>query len=152
MEKVKSGLYRWVEDQDYDELARIKKLYPEGVLCLFSAWHYYELSTTFPYQYHLAFLHKAKPAQIDYPPIQFYYWSDKQYHLGIVSNESNNIYDIEKSVCDAVKFRNKIGEDIMLEVLKSYMKRKDRNIEKLVNYAKVMRISKIIDPILKSLL
>lgn len=152
VEKVKNGLYRWAENQLYDEQRSLKELYQEGVLCLFSAWYYYELSTTIPYQYHLAFPHKANPYKMDYPPIQFYYWSEKQYQLGLVKNKSINIYELEKSVCDAVKFRNKIGEDIMLEVLKNYMQRKDRNLDKLMNYAKKMRITKIISPLLKTLI
>lgn len=150
--KVKNGLYRWVENQQYDELESIKMFYPEGILCLFSSWHYYDLSTTLPYQYHLAFPHKANPSKLDYPPVKFYYWSENQFLLGAMDTDEIRIYDIEKSVCDAVKFRNKIGEDIMLEVLKNYMRRSDRDIDKLINYAKTMRVTKIISPLLKPML
>jgi hypothetical protein len=52
------------------------------------------------------------------------------------------IYDLEKSVCDAVKYRTKIGIDVTSEILKNYLKRKDRNLSKLMGYAKQMRIEK----------
>ncbi len=152
VEKVKNGLFKYNKGNSYNELEEIAKLYPNAVLCLFSAWHYYELSTTVPYQHHLAIPHKANPPKIDYPPVKFYFWSKKQFELGIVHNERMSIYDIEKSVCDAVKFRNKVGEEITYEVLKNYMQSKVRNIEKLMTYAKEMRIEKIITPMLKSLI
>ena len=55
-----------------------------------------------------------------------------------------NIYDLEKSVCDAIKFRTKIGIDVSSEILKNYLKRSDRNLPKLNEYAKKMRIMKIL--------
>ena len=152
VEKVKKGLFKYIEVSNYNEQEDIAKYYPNAVLCLFSAWHHYELSTTVPYQHHLAFPHKANPAKIDYPPIKFYYWSEEQFQLGISQEKNFRIYDIEKSVCDAVKFRNKIGDEITYEVLKNYMQSKSRNIEKLMSYAKKMRIEKIINPMLKPLI
>lgn len=152
VEKIKKGLFKYNEANDYNEQEDIVRYYPNAVLCLFSAWHFYQLSTTVPFQYHLAVPHKATPTKIDYPPIKFYYWSEEQFRLGISNQEEFRIYDIEKSVCDAVKFRNKVGDEITYEVLKNYMQSKDRNIEKLMNYAKKMRIEKIITPMLKPLI
>lgn len=152
VEKVKKGLFRHVEFSHYNELEDMNRYYPQAVFCLFSAWHHYELSTTIPYKYHLAFPHKANPAKIEYPPVKFYYWSEDQFRLGIQQVNNMRIYDIEKSVCDAVKFRNKVGEEITYEVIKNYMRSKDRNIEKLMTYAQQMRIDKIITPMLKPLL
>lgn len=152
VEKVKKGLFKYIALNQYNEQEDIAKLYPSAVLCLFSAWHHYELSTTVPYQHHLALPHKANPSKIDYPSIKFYFWSEEQFQLGISQENNFSIYDIEKSVCDAVKFRNKVGEEITYEVLKNYMRTKNRNLEKLMHYAKQMRIEKIISPMLKPLL
>lgn len=151
--KVKKGVYWHLSFGHTDEWDELHKYYPQAVLCLFSAWQHHGLTTTVPYQYHLAFAHKANPTKIAYPPVKFYYWSEKQHLLGVIQQENGmRIYDKEKSVCDAVKFRNKVGEEIMYEVLKNYMQAKSRNIEKLMLYAKQMRIEKIITPMLKSLL
>ncbi len=152
VEKVKSGLFRHPAFSAMNDLEELTQLYPQGVFCLFSAWSHYELSTTLPFQHHLALPHKANPKKIAYPPVTFYFWSQKQYELGITQKDDIAIYDIEKSVCDAVKFRNKVGEEITFEVLKNYIKSEHRNIEKLMNYAKIMRIANIISPMLKPLL
>ena len=57
-----------------------------------------------------------------------------------VAGHRLRIYDIERAVCDAVRFRNKVGMDVMTEVLRAYLRRKDRNISRLTEYAKKMRI------------
>jgi predicted transcriptional regulator of viral defense system len=54
------------------------------------------------------------------------------------------VYDIEKSVCDAIKHRNKIGIDVSSEILKNYLSRKTRDIDKLMKYAKIMRVASTI--------
>ena len=53
------------------------------------------------------------------------------------------IYDKEKSVCDAIRFRNKVGLDVMKEVLKNYLALRDRNLNDLMSFAKQIRISTI---------
>ena len=58
-----------------------------------------------------------------------------------VSGHKVRIYDLEKSVCDAVKFRNKIGLDVATEVVKAYLGRKGRNISRLMAYARQMRVA-----------
>ena len=50
------------------------------------------------------------------------------------------IYDKEKSVCDAIRFRNKVGKDVEKEVLKNYLKERGRNIDKLLRFARLLRV------------
>ncbi len=150
VEQVKRGLYKWIDDvNELNEFAYISKLYSSGVLCLFSAWAYYELADDVPSAFHIAFLHKAKPIIKPYPPIKAYFWTEKYFELGITRLDGVRIYDMERSVCDAIKFRNKIGVDTMEQVLKTYLKRKERDINKLTYYATALRIEKIATPYLK---
>ena len=50
------------------------------------------------------------------------------------------ITDMERSVCDAVKYRNKIGLDVCGEVIDSYLKNENRNITLLHEYAGILRV------------
>jgi predicted transcriptional regulator of viral defense system len=123
---------------------------------MFSTWFYYNLTTTIPHQSHIAVTQKKKITLPNYPPIKLYYWSDKYYQLGIdeikIDNLQVKIYNLEKSVCDAVRFRNKVGIDITIEVLKNYVKRKDINLTTLSKYAKQLRIEKIMQTMIMPLL
>lgn len=50
------------------------------------------------------------------------------------------VFDLERSVCDAIKYRYKVGIDVMAEILQTYLKRPDKNISKLMDYAAKLRI------------
>ena len=154
--KVRHGLYVHTDYQQYDERVMVAEIVPSGIFCLFTAWHIYELTTTVNYQYHMAVPRSTKINPAPYPPVALYYLSDKVYNLGIVEIQLNDnivkCYDKERSVCDAVKFRNKTGEDIMQEVIKNYMKMKDKNIDVLLKYARILRVEKLILPYLKALI
>jgi len=154
--KIKRGLYKHSLIANNNDLAEVCRIIPNGVLCLFSAWQFYELTTTVSPVYNIAIPGKAKRKLPSFPPIKLYYWDDFYYNLGISKKETDGeqiaIYLLEKSVCDAVKFRNKIGIEITTEVLKSYTKRKDRNIDLLMKYSRKMRVEKIITPYLQTLL
>lgn len=55
------------------------------------------------------------------------------------------IYDIERCVCDAIKFRNKIGIDVCSEIIDNYLARPERNISKLLDYARQLRVGTILE-------
>ena len=60
-------------------------------------------------------------------------------HLHI-SGYKVHITDMERSVCDAVKYRNKIGLDVCAEVIRTYLKKPNRNLARLQDYAKRLRV------------
>lgn len=138
--KIKAGLYKHLLLVQENEEVEVSKMYPQAVMCLYSAWYHYNLTTHIPSEYHLAFAHKQKINVKDYPPIKAYYWSDKLYNFEVQDIEGVRIYSLEKSVCDAVKFRNKIGINVMSEILKNYLKRKDKNLNLLFQVSKKMRM------------
>jgi len=146
--KVKRGLYRLNDFENDTSFVEVSNIVPTGVFCLFSAWFFYDLTTTIPYENHIAVTQNKKVQLPDNPPIKLYYLSDRFYQLGITQiNQGNQfvkIYDLEKSVCDAVRFRNKVGMDVAIEVVRNYVKRRDRNFDKLAKYSRQLRIEKII--------
>lgn len=147
VEKLQHGIYKLTEYETH-EFVEIKKIIPNGIICLYSAWNYYELTTYIPHEYHIAIERKSKIKLPDYPPIKIYYWDSSILQIGVnkevIDKVKIEIYDIEKSVCDAVKFRNKIGKDILNEILTNYLKSSNKNIDKLIKYAKLLRVELIL--------
>jgi predicted transcriptional regulator of viral defense system len=156
IERIKKGVYLLTDGREFDERVLVSKMYPGAVFCLFSAWEYYQLTTSIPVRHYLAIRRDTKLTKSPYPPVQLHYWTTLSFNPGIVQvmidNHAIRMYDMEKSVCDAIKHRAKIGEDIAIEVVKKYAKSKDRNIEKLMKYGNGMKISKSIENYLKPLL
>jgi len=146
IERIKRGLYKVNDYINENEISEIIRLVPKGVICLETAAEYYGLTTLIPTEYSVAIQRSKKVVLPEYPPIKLIYFSDKNFKLGITFIEEDNIriYDIEKTVCDITKYRNKLGKNIYKEVLKEYLKRKDRNIDKLLEYAKKMNAYRVL--------
>ena len=110
---------------------------------------YYQLSTTVPPAFCIAIDAKRKVRMPETLPITLYYWKAENLTFGIVQQEISGfnvrITDLERSVCDAVKYRNKIGLDICAEIIRSYVRRKDRNLSRLMDYAKRLRLEKVLN-------
>lgn len=145
--KIKRGVYSIVSNSE-SQYSEVKAIVSKGVLCLLSAASLYNLTTFIPKNYQLAISNKSKVVVPDYPPIQLYFWSKKRYELGLLQKEVEgikmNIYDKEKTVCDIIKYRNKIGLDTVKEILKNYLKEPNRNLTQLNLYAKELGNEKII--------
>ena len=128
-----------------DTMIDIDKLVPGSVLCMYSAWEHYELTTQIPSAYCIAIPRKRKLVLPNFPPVTLYFWSDHLLNFGIqkanVHGHIVSITDLERSVCDAIKYRNKIGLDVCAEILKTYLQRPERNISKLTEYAKKLRVA-----------
>jgi len=149
--KVKNGLYRLadtpvISNQSFIDLAHAV---PEGVICLLSALSYYELTTFNPSIISMAIPRKAWRPKIKYPPVEFYYFSPKQFEAGIdeinIKGHKVRIYSPEKTICDCFRYRNKLGLDVAKEGLSEYLKRKDRNLEKLLEYAEICRVKRLLE-------
>jgi predicted transcriptional regulator of viral defense system len=155
MIKLKRGLYR-TNDIRIQQKADIARMFPSGVFCLFTAWNYHTLSTVNPWAFHIAIGYKAKIVKPDYPPTFFYYWKESSHELGITSiieeGHEIKIYDLEKSVCDAVRFRNKVGMDTTIEILQNYVKRQDKDLDKLSKYARILKIENLVTNMIMVLL
>lgn len=146
--RVKRGVYA-KEIALADTMVDVETLIPGGILCMFSAWEHYGLTTQVPQQYDVAIKRGRKVVVPQYPNFKLHNLSDNTLNLGVttevISGYKVKIFDLEKCVCDAVKFRNKIGIDVCTEIVKNYLKRRDRDIPKLMRYAKILRVAKTLE-------
>ncbi len=144
VKRVKPGVYLLKELASTKTMIDVERIIPEGVLCYYSAWFHYGLTTQVPQLYHIAIVKNRRVTLPEFPPIQLHYWQEKYVLLGKTIQEIEGlnvpITDLEKSVCDAVKFRTKIGMDVSAEILRNYLARSNRDLNKLMRYAKAMRI------------
>ncbi len=144
IQRVKPGVYFLEELASAKTMIDVERIIPEGVLCYYSAWFHYGLTTQIPQYYHIAIVKNRRVTLPEFPPVQLHYWQEKYVLLGkthqTIDGLNIPITDLEKSVCDAVKFRTKIGMDICAEILRNYLARQDRDLNKLMRYAKTVRI------------
>ncbi|TVR69911.1 MAG: hypothetical protein EA408_12110 [Marinilabiliales bacterium] len=142
--QIKRGVYCLNEEVAKRQMIDVERIIPGAVLCLYSAWSLHQLTLTIPNAFHLAVEKSRKVILPSHPNIMVTYLKKEYYELGIENTTIEGfmvkIYDIEKCVCDAVKYRNKVGMELTSEVIKNYLAMNTRNIDKLVKYARVMRV------------
>lgn len=117
---------------------------PDGVVCLLSAAVYYKLSTYRTDAIDVAIPRKSRVSTLpEWPELNVCYFTDDRFDIGIETVKDGNnqfrIYDIEKTVVDIVYYREKIGIEETKEVLTTYLHRRDRNLNRLIRYAEMLK-------------
>lgn len=83
------------------------------------------------------------------------YFTDDRFGVGIeIVEDGNNrfrIYDIEKTVVDIVFYRERIGIEETKEVLITYLQRSDRNLNRLIRYAEMLKCGDVMKKYLEVL-
>lgn len=163
---VDSGVLKKINKNNYEnleyigednDLFSVNAYVSKGVICLMSAAVYYGLSTYRPSEIDVAIENKSwKLSLPEWPKIKLYYFEGNRYSFAvkrITDGENNfNIYEAEKTVCDLLIYRNKFGMEEPMEVLKNYLKTKDRDINKLIEYSEKLRCYNLLTKYLEVLL
>ena len=130
---------------------------PNGVICLMSDARYYGLTNFLPDAVDVAIERKKKVNTLpEWPEIRIFYFSQSRMDIGVKKiYEGKNcfhIFDIEKTVVDIIYYRNKIGIEETSEVFKNYLKRRDRQIDRIYAYAKRLRCEEVVRTYLEVLI
>ena len=150
--QVRRGVYANI-DQLSGNMIDINAVVPEGILCLWSTWSIHQLTTSMPQAFHIAIKRGRKVSIPSFPRMEVHHYTENLLKIGVISmiidGFNIRLYDVERCVCDAVKFRNKIGMDICSEIINNYLERPDRNLSKLMDYARRLRVGKILEQYLQ---
>jgi predicted transcriptional regulator of viral defense system len=150
--QVRRGVYANIE-QLSGNMIDINAVVPEGILCLWSAWSIHQLTTSMPQAFHMAIKRGRKVSIPSFPRIEVHHYMEDLLKIGVISmiidGFNIRLYDVERCVCDAIKFRNKVGMDVCSEIINNYLERPDRNLSKLMDYARKLRVGKILEQYLQ---
>lgn len=150
--QVRRGVYANI-DQLSGNMIDINTVVPDGILCLWSAWNIHQLTTSMPQAFHVAVKRNRKVTVPTFPRVEIHHFTEALLVIGVMTMEidgfSIRLYDIERCVCDAVKFRNKVGMDVCSEIINSYLARPDRNLSRLMDYARLLRVGHILEQYLQ---
>ena len=150
--QVRRGVYANI-DQLSGNMTDINTIVPDGILCLWSAWNIHQLTTSMPQAFHVAVKRDRKVTVPSFPKIEIHHYTESILKLGIMKMKIDGfnirVYDVERSVCDAVKFRNKVGMDVCSEIINNYLERPNRNLSRVMDYARILRVGTILEQYLQ---
>ena len=161
LEKVKRGLYRLPpheipEDEtftfDYFDAAMAV---PTGVFCLSTALYYHGLTTQSPGVFDMAIPRSHRTPKLYTVAVRFYRFQELYFSHGVEEIRTPigpiRMYDREKAICDAFRLRRIIGENIAMESLNTYLKLRDKDINKLIDVAGLCEVKHLIEPVVKAM-
>jgi len=148
IEKVKRGYYQWTCEYTDSDIMLLNKLFPDAVFCMETACFYYWYSDRTPSRWNFAIDRRVSKSrtEIDYPFIKVYRMEQKLLALGVTKHVIDgievNMYDRDRTICDCLRYMNQMNTETFNKVIQNYIKDPKKNIPNLIEYAKVLRVSK----------
>ena len=149
LEPVSRGVYptgiNWI-----DELYVLHKRCPNAVFSHDEAFYYYRLTDREPLVHTLTIYsgYNAHRLIAD-GSCKVYTVKRELLNIGkivVKDNDENMIpmYDLERTICDLIRSRNSIEIQDFNSALKAYVARNDKDLNRLMEYAKLFRVDNVI--------
>lgn len=135
------GLPSYIEDEYYKLLSKSKN----ARFSMATALYLHNLSDRTPLIYNITVPYGYSGSLQKEKNVILNFVKKEILDLGVIEMTSPfgmkiKVYDIERTICDIIKNKNKIDAEIFSKALKEYARSKNKNLTKLTKYAKIMNI------------
>ena len=156
LERVGHGLYL-APDAWKDGMYLLHLRCPQAVFSHDTALFLHDLTDREPNPYSITVKTGYNPASLQADGIKVYTIKKELHDVGIATMNTPfgnpvPVYDMERTICDAVRSRSGIEMQTFQDALKQYAKRKDKDLRKLMRYAQMFRVEKLLRQYLEVLL
>lgn len=130
-------------DNFYIVLSKCKK----AIFTDATALYFHDLCDRVPLVYDVAVPYGYGNCYKDMKNICLHYIKSENINLGMIEIESPfgmkiKTYDIERTICDIIKNKNKMDIEVFTKALQRYSKLKNKDLNKLMRYAKKLNVDK----------
>lgn len=143
LQLISRGIYM-CSDMWEDEIFLVQQRYQKGIYSHDTALYLHNYSDRTPAKYTMTFPINYHSPSLESEPLIIHRTIRKNYELGLteIQSPSGNmlkVYDLERTLCDIVRGS---GCDIQIitDAMKRYAAAKNRNINKLIQYAEQLRV------------
>jgi len=151
--RIKNGYYTDSLDR-FSEESLINALFPDGVLCMETALYLHGYLPERPYAWKIAVDKNTSKSRfvLDFPKVVPCYTEEDSLVIG--QTEINyqgmtfRIYDKERVICDCLKYEGKMDREIYKQALMSYINDNDKNISRLMEFARARKVVKKVQNII----
>lgn len=156
IERVAHGVYL-SNDALEDEMYVLQVRSNLAVFSHETALFHHDLSDRDPLNYTITIPTGYNASKFKESGIEVYYVKRELLELGLIIGKTVfgrevRIYDKERTICDVIRSRNNMDISIVNDSLKRYIASKDKDISKLLKYAKAFKIDKVLRTYLEVLL
>lgn len=144
IEQVSRGIY--MSPTKFEDSYYIFQMkYKKAVFSHMNALYFYEMTEEFPYTYTVTVPQNYHADGVN-EKCDVFYVSDDIYELGLYKTKTpdgNEVkaYDLERSICDIIRSKNRMDFEQVKKAVKEYAKSRDKDLKKLSEYSKKMGIN-----------
>ena len=144
LEKVSRGVYVLPEVWD-DEFFNLQSQFKKGIFSNETALFLHDLTDRTPLAYAMTFPANYNLGNAKNKGILASRSKELFYNMGVetvVSPSGNEVlsYNMEKTLCDILRPRSRVETGVIAEAFKRYATKPNKNIPKLSEYAKILRV------------
>ena len=144
-------------DEMQDELLSISKRSEQIIFSHETALFLHGISDRTPFEHTITVPSGSAPSAAIKAECKVYYIKPELFELGksTLPTPAGNmvpVYDLERTICDIIRSRNKLGTETFLAALKMYAASPKKNLNKLNTYATQLRIANMLRQYLEVLL
>jgi predicted transcriptional regulator of viral defense system len=156
LERVAHGVYIlpeiWEDQMMILQLRKSKMIYSHE-----TALFLHDLTDRDPVQYVVTVPHGYNPTRLKKEGLVVHTVKRELFELGTCYKETTfshkvKTYDMERTICDILRDRNNQDPSIVNDGIKRYLSRKDKDLNKLMKYAGLLRVENVIRPYLEVLI
>lgn len=156
IQRIIKGQYIFPDDMQ-DELLSISKRSEHIIFSHETALYLHGISDRTPFEHTITAPSGSIPSAAIRSECKVYYIKPQLFGLGRTSLETpagNDVpaYDLERTICDVIRSRNKLGTETFLAALKLYAANSKKDLNRLNSYAKEMRVANVLRRYLEVLL
>ena len=156
LHRIVKGQYILPDDMQ-DELLSISMRSTNIIFSHETALFLHGISDRIPFEHTVTAPSGCIPSASIKSECKVYYIKTELFDLGKTSIKTpagNNVsvYDLERTICDCIRSRNKMGTETFLTALKLYAADPKKDLNKLYTYARKMRVSNVLRQYLEVLL
>lgn len=156
VERIGSGVYVSPDSLE-DEMYIIQRKYPKLIYSHETALFFHDLSDRTPFEYSATVPSGYKVVNAISETTKVYYIKRDLHQMGVMEGNTSfgnpiKLYNVERTICDILRSRNRIDIQIFSDALKRVAKKKNLDYALLMEYAKKLNVKKILNTYMEVLI
>ena len=156
LERVTTGIYV-LPDEFTDKMFIVQLRRPKVIYSHETALFLHELTDRDPISYMVTVPTGYNPTRLREDGFTVFTIKRELHEIGVTKlttmfGNSVTVYDLERTICDCLRSRNNLDIAVVTDALKRYAKRKDKNLNQLMQMAETFKVTKLLRGYLEALL
>lgn len=148
LERVTTGIYV-LPDELTDKMFIVQLRRPKIIYSHETALFLHELTDRDPINYMVTVPTGYNPTRLREDGFTVFTIKRELHEIGVTKlttmfGNSVTVYDLERTICDCLRSRNNLDIAVVTDAIKRYAKRKDKNLNKLMQMAETFKVTKLL--------